>query len=803
MDELAYEKLGLFYLGRPWDAERGGTEEVPLLYDSRDLTTHAVCVGMTGSGKTGLCVTLLEEAALDGVPALVVDPKGDLGNLLLTFPELSPEDFRPWIDEDAARRKGVEPEVYAAQQAELWKKGLASWGQSGERIARLKQAAEFAVYTPRSEAGLPVSILSSFQAPPPALRDDVDLLRERIISTVTSLLDLIGIGGDPLQSREHILLANLLENAWREGRDLDLTDLIHQIGDPPFSQVGVLPLESFYPAKERFALTLALNNLLASPGFEMWLKGTPLDVDRLLYTEAGKPRIAIFSLSHLTDAERMFFVTLLFNQTLGWMRSKEGTSSLRALLYMDEIYGYLPPVANPPSKPPLLTMLKQARAFGLGLLLATQNPVDLDYRALSNIGTWFLGRLQTERDKARVLDGLERAASGQGLSRREVDRILSGLAKRVFLLHNVHQDGPQLFQVRWAMSYLRGPLTRDQLQRLTAGMRAAPASAPAAPGHLPSPVPAADRAAAERPLLAPEIEQRFLPLAGRPGDDVVYQPGVLGAATVHFVDKRRRLEAEERPILWAPLGPEATDADWYEAEELTLEIEDLEDEPAAEGLAYGELPEVAGDPRRYRRWGKDLADALYRQRRLPLFESPTTGLTSRPGESERDFRIRLAEAMREARDEAVDKLRQRYARKLRTLEDRIRRAEHRLEREQSQVGEQKMATAISVGQSLLGALLGGRRRSLAGGVRGISRIAKERQDVKRAREELEVQQRRYAELEAELEADVAELEARFDPTAEALETLELKPRRTDVDVRLVALAWAPYRRRDGRMERAW
>ncbi len=409
-----FEKLGVFYLGRPYDLGAKQSAGGLLLYDAKDLVTHAVCVGMTGSGKTGLCLALLEEAALDGIPALVIDPKGDLGNLLLTFPELRAADFRPWINEDDARRKAVSADAFAEQQAETWAKGLAGWGEDGARIRRLREAADFAIYTPGSQAGLPVSILKSFAAPPPAVREDAEALGERINTTVTSLLGLVGVEADPVKSREHILVSTILREAWTAGRDLDLAALIQQIQTPPVKRVGVLDVEAFFSAKDRFALAMTLNNLLAAPGFAAWMEGEPLDVQTLLFTHQGKPRVSIFSIAHLGDAERMFFVSLLLNQTVGWMRNQSGTTSLRALVYMDEIFGYFPPVANPPSKQPLLTLLKQARAFGVGVVLATQNPVDLDYKGLSNAGTWFIGRLQTERDKARVLDGLEGAAAGSG-----------------------------------------------------------------------------------------------------------------------------------------------------------------------------------------------------------------------------------------------------------------------------------------------------------------------------------------------------------------------------------------------------
>jgi hypothetical protein len=384
-----FEKLGVFYMGRAFDLSKKKRLDDLLLYDSRDLVTHAVCVGMTGSGKTGLCLSLIEEAAIDGVPAILIDPKGDLCNLLLTFPDLSPSDFRPWINEDDASRKGMSPDEYAKQQAELWKNGLAEWGEDGERIRKLRESADFAIYTPGSSAGLPVSILKSFAAPPQAARDDEEVLRERVSSTATGLLTLAGVDADPLKSREHILVSTILAAAWQKGEDLDLASLISRIQTPPVSKIGVVDLESFFPAKERFALAMGLNNLLAAPGFASWLEGEPLEVGSLLRTASGKPRIAIFSIAHLSDAERMFFVTLLLNQTLAWMRAQSGTTSLRAILYMDEIAGYFPPVAAPPAKAPLLTLLKQGRAFGLGVVLATQNPVDLDYKGLSNTGTWF------------------------------------------------------------------------------------------------------------------------------------------------------------------------------------------------------------------------------------------------------------------------------------------------------------------------------------------------------------------------------------------------------------------------------
>jgi len=523
-----FEKLGIFYLGRQYDLAQRKQQPSPLLYESRDLVTHAVCVGMTGSGKTGLCLSLLEEAAMDGIPALIIDPKGDLGNLLLTFPELRTEDFRPWINEDDARRKQLTPDDFAAQQAEMWKKGLAGWDQDGARIAAMRAVCEMNIYTPGSDAGIPISVLRSFDAPPAAVLEDRELFRERVSATATALLGLLGIDADPIQSREHILISHLFDRAWRQGESLDIAGLIHQVQTPSMTKVGVLDLDAFFPSKERFQLAMAMNNLLASPGFEAWLTGEPLDIQSLLFTAQGKPRMSIISIAHLNDSERMFFVSLLLNQTLSWMRQQSGTTSLRALLYMDEIFGYFPPVGEPPSKRPLLTLLKQARAFGLGVVLATQNPVDLDYKGLSNTGTWFIGRLQTERDKNRVLDGLEgvAASAGGGFDRSQMDSMLSSLGNRIFLMNNVHRGTPQVFETRWAMSYLRGPLTRVQIKQLMDPRKSEiEASAPASgrTGHGTMGHRSGGAAAtASRPVLPPDVAQYFAPARATSGEGVIY-----------------------------------------------------------------------------------------------------------------------------------------------------------------------------------------------------------------------------------------------------------------------------------------
>ena len=535
-----YEQQGKFYLGRDYDVSTQTAQDNLLLYDSKDLVTHGVVLGMTGSGKTGLCFALLEEAALDGIPSIIIDPKGDISNFLLTFPDLTADAFRPWINEDDASKKDQTPDAFAASQAALWEKGLGDWGQSADRIRTLRQTVDINIFTPGSNSGIPVSILASLAAPTAEVLDDSELFAERIETTASSILGFIGITADPINSRDHILLANIFSHAWRAGQDLDLEKIINSIQAPPFGRVGVIDLEAFYPEKKRAELALGINNLLASPGFGTWLTGEALDVARLLRTPSGQARVSIFSIAHLNDGERMFFVSLLLNQMLGWMRAQSGTANLRAMLYMDEIYGYLPPTANPPSKKPLMILLKQSRAFGLGLLVATQNPVDLDYKALSNIGTWFLGRLQTERDKARVLDGLEGAAASQGspFNRANLDQLLAALGNRIFLMNNVHRDGPRIFQVRWVLSYLRGPLTRTQVRQLMDPKRAAFASPPALPLPDPSPPAAAAPPPSNRPALPSTISQYFVPPSNpsAPPRPLVYLPALLRSAEMTFSD---------------------------------------------------------------------------------------------------------------------------------------------------------------------------------------------------------------------------------------------------------------------------
>ena len=804
-----FEKLGAFYLGKRVDTDSENLTDDLILYDSKDLTTHAVVVGMTGSGKTGLCLDLLEEAGLDRIPALVIDPKGDIANLLLTFPELRAQDFRPWIDESQAHREGLSADAFAEKEAKKWTAGLAKWGQDGERIRNFRNQVDLQIFTPGSNAGRPLTILKSFSAPPQAVRDDDDALRERITSATSGLLALLGIDADPIRSREHIFIANLLQHAWSAGRDLDLAQLIGEIQTPPFQKVGIMELDTFFPVKARMDLAMTLNNLLASPSFSSWMAGDPLDIKKLLYTEDGKPRVSILSIAHLNDAERMFFVTVVLNEVLAWMRTQAGTSSLRAMLYMDEVFGYFPPTANPPSKQPMLTLLKQARAFGLGVVLATQNPVDLDYKGLSNTGTWFLGRLQTERDKARVIEGLEGAAASTGATfdRREMEQILAGLGSRRFLMNNVHEDQPVVFETRWAMSYLRGPLTRSQIRQLVNDDSAADSasSPPQQPAVNNEPTTSAtnnDFAVQVHtpPILPPEIEQRYVPLQ-KPlaaGHRLIYRPALCASARLHYVRATYQVDTWlQRHFLLATSQVDWTDKEpWREAEPFHGQFE--YQEQAQSGANFSPLPPEMQSFKKHQRWQKSLVDFLYREQKMTIYKCKTLKAISTAEETLGDFKVRLEQLASEERDRQVETVRQRYAPKYTSLRQRIRRAEAKIEKEKEQYRSKRLDSILSIGSSIMGALLGRKAvsatnvRRASTSMRTFGRAASERGDIGRAKDQLSDLQQRYQELETSFNEAIDKVGAKYDVSQLVIDEISLPPRKSDISISDYFVAWLPW-----------
>lgn len=783
-----YEKLGQFYLGKEYDLDSRQVSDDLLLYDSKDLVTHGVVLGMTGSGKTGLCMALLEEAAMDHIPAIVIDPKGDIANLMLTFPDLDAASFKPWVNADDAAKKGLSVDDHSEKTAAMWKKGLADWGQGPERIARLRGQVDVNVFTPGSSAGIPVSILGSLSVPPVEVMEDRELFGDHVSATVESLLSLIGEDKSDAQSHEAVLLAIIFQSEWNAGKEVSLESLISKIQRPNFDKVGVMDLESFYPEKSRQSLALKFNNLLASPGFSTWLEGPPLDIAKMLHRDDGKPRISIFSIAHLSDSERMFFVSLLLNQMVGWMRTQRGTTSLRALLYMDEIFGFLPPTANPPSKRPMMTMLKQARAFGLGCLLATQNPVDLDYKALSNIGTWFLGRLQTERDKLRVLDGLEGAAGSQDakFDRKQMEQLLSGLGNRVFLMNNVHEDQPVLFHVRWVMSYLTGPLTRNQIKILMDGKRGeflvAEAKPSAPTGINPMLRAGADVLSSVRPVVGNGVIERFAPTDGD-----LYEPFLLREATVHFNLTKGGIEGSRKVVKMNRLLEDGIDWD----ETIEMDAESFSDQPG-QGMSFGKLPGYAMNASNYKPVAKQFEDELYRNERVEVWCCPELKTWGEVGESEGDFRIRISQKAREARDQAMEKLKDSLGKKIDMLEGRRRTAESQLAREQAEANSAKLNAGVSVLGGILKAVFGrkvGIGGTTSGSITKTTSAYKQHRDVATAESKIEAIQQDMEVIGRELEEGLAEIERNYDAATINLEKENLKPRRTDVVVERVGLVW--------------
>lgn len=832
-----------FYLGRLFDSKSGKTTAQPATYNPADLTTHAVVTGMTGSGKTGLCIGMLEEAALQGIPAIIIDPKGDLTNLLLHFPDLVPQDFQPWIDPDLARRAGETIDQAASAASQAWTKGLSDWGISHERMLALKNAAEFAIYTPGSDAGIPVSVLSSLAAPDIDWNSNREILREKISSTVTALLGLIGMENiDPIQSREHILLSNLFETAWSQGNDMELTELILQTQTPPFDKLGALPVDAFFPPKERMGLAMQLNNILAAPAFQTWREGQSLDIASLLYSKDGRPRHSIFYLAHLADAERMFFVTLLFSAIEAWMRSQPGTGALRALVYMDEIFGYLPPVNNPPSKQPLLRMLKQARAFGIGLLLATQNPVDVDYKALSNAGTWIIGKLQTENDKNRLLDGLQSAAGGA--SRATLDQLISGLGKRVFILNNVHEKAPVVFQTRWTMNFLAGPLTRTQIpalnqlagaqvsDQLSAGSKQMNVSASAKPAMTESasgpkleadsvafaasaPAPAAvnrpqsPNSVQTKPSLPAGVTEYFLPQThslpeafsaakqSMPADamiqSVVYQPVLLGSAQIRFLDRKMGVDSSIARSVLVEKPERSGVIRWDDFSYSGPPLDKLDASPTP-GARFSMIDSPLNDAKRMAAIQKDFSDWVYRNSSVKARVNQALKVFAGPDVTQADFMKACADAAREARDAELEKTTGALDRKINALQDKMAREERELQQDETNLSQRKTEEIGTAAESVLSFLGGrksiGRKVSTSLSKHRMTEVAKA--NVDESVQAIDQYKKDLAAFQQERDRAAAEINDRWGQAVNDITEVTVAPKKTDIYVNLFGVAWMPY-----------
>jgi len=792
-------KPGDLFVGAYINAQ--GDRDETLIIDAPDLTTHGVIVGMTGSGKTGLAIGLLEEALISGIPCLVIDPKGDMGNLLLNFPEFSPDDFRPWIDEGAARREGLSPDELATQTAAQWRDGLASWDITGERLHRLKAAAPITIYTPGSQAGTPINVLGNLSAPPAGT--DIEAIRAEIEGLVSSLLVLAGVESDPISGPEHILLANLIETAWMEQRSLDLAGLIGSIPKPPFRKLGVFEIDAFFPEKQRMALAMRLNGLIASPSFAAWMAGQPLSIPDLL--TAGGPRGAIFYLAHLSDTERQFFVTLLLSKMVTWTRGLPGSSDLRALIYMDEVFGFCPPTAEPPSKKPMLTLAKQARAFGVGMVLATQNPVDLDYKLMSNAGTWMIGRLQTERDKARILEALESAKGDTALE--ELDERISALAKRQFVLHTTRGKPARVFTSRWAMSYLAGPLTKDQVARLQ-GENTEPAQAPdmaqtvsSEPAVPVSPGPEAPSISTDYVPIAPKVATAIPVAYLDPTATWASQVGAvtgsnhfrpIAAATVHLLYDDTPAAITHSEIYEAVIDPLGQTWDEATFKPVDHDPRDFLAAPPQSGGVY-EIPIGAIHQASF--WkavSSNLIAHLVSHRRLRIWKCPGLKLYSRVGELESEFRARCIEVAGDQADKAIAGLRDKYRLRIDRARDQVAAARRQADEMAVDVGARKQEEIMAGAGDLLGAFLGGRRRST------LSRAATRRSQTKRAEVRLDTAEgavedklTALAELESDLADDVVAITTQFDDKAADIEEVEIPLEKVDVKVTEIRLVWVP------------
>jgi len=808
MVTLPPEKLGSFYLGARYDLQNGTVTSESINYDSRDLTTHAVCVGMTGSGKTGLCIGLLEEAAIDQVPAIIIDPKGDMTNLLLQFEHLLPEEFKPWINPDDASRKGKTVDEYAQSISNLWNNGIGEWGQDIDRIKLLKNSVEYTIYTPGSDSGIPINIMGSFSAPGIDFDSDSEMLRERIQGTVAALMGMIGNKEDPVRSREGILLANLFEHYWRNNEDLDLAKLILGIQKPPMEKLGVFDMDTFYPEKDRFKLAMDFNSLIASPQFQYWLQGEDLDIDKIYFTAEGKPRHSIFYIAHLSESERMFFVTLLLNSLITWMRRQSGTTSLRSLVYFDEIFGYFPPTANPPSKKPLLTILKQARAYGVGAVLVTQNPVDIDYKGLSNAGTWFIGKLQTERDKARVLDGLEGAIAEAGGESLDFDKIIPSLGSRVFLMHNVHDGSPVVYHTRWAMSYLRGPLTRPQVKKLMENRKSNTAESPRQRLHAKAETKniAAILTESFRPSLDPGITQKFFAVwksaseakreLGTVGNiSLAYEPNIVAAGKVRFYDQKRNVDRIELKSILADAPDDFGRTNWDAA----LPIDGWEssllnepDHPDNIAVNYLSIPDSANSKKELAKIEKEFSDWLYNTQCCKILEHDKFDLYQHEGESVESFRMRVLQMVREERDEDLDELQDKYKAKFERINDKIQDEEQDLEEAQSDVKGRRTEEIVGMAETIFSVFVRRRSRSMSSTLSKRRMRKKAKQKVEASKEDLEELFEDYEDLEVDLKSKVEQVTSKWDELANDVVEKEVKPRRTDVKVESVMLAWIPY-----------
>ncbi|UCE28236.1 MAG: ATP-binding protein [Candidatus Coatesbacteria bacterium] len=783
------DEKGKFYLGKEHDLEKGETVGPEVLYKSADLTTHGFCIGMTGSGKTGLCICVAEEAALQGIPIVAIDLKGDISNLLLAFPELDDASFARWVPPAEAAKKGMTIEEYGADRAELWRKGLAASGIDGVRIKRLHDTVEFRLYTPGSDAGLSINIMSSFRCPALDWETDGETLHDKIATTVSAVLGLIGFDPDPVKSTEHVFLSNVFEYRWREKKDITFEGLIHDVQNPPFDRLGALPTDEVFAEKDRKKLALAVNNMLASPTFKYWTAGdVGLDFDEInrvavrgeIDSTARKPAVSVFYLAHLDDSERMFFIALLAQELVGWVRQQPGAADLSMLFYLDEIYGYLPSYPyNPPSKGPLTTLLKQGRAFGLGSLLTTQNPGDIDYKALTNCGTWFVGKLFTQRDKDKVLEGMEGLTlDDAGLSREWLDKAISTLDSRVFIMHNAHDDRPRVFHTRWAMSYLRGPLTRDEVRKLVAGETAETTEAKPA-NETPSVT-----AEAPAPAQAPtDVDQYYLKSQGNRGS---FAPYIYAVADATYKLDVGRSDYTQPVVRIVEAGSSVVEPIWDNPAQGVDPADVVAGTPTSGLVSVS--PAVA-DARAAEATRGVFGAYVEAEVPLVLLRNTKLGAVSSPGEGKEEFEVKCEELAEQLASEEVDKLRGKLGPKLTKLQEKIAKEEGDIAKAEGMKKGGTVEAVAPIAGGVIGLLFGGssKRVSSKDIIRGIGRVSKEKGKKKKyeaeitsSRELIEKYSAQIDEMEAEIIERAADIDLKYLDYADDIEEYRIMPAAVEV-----------------------
>ncbi len=767
MSSSIYEKLDLFYLGKDLDRITMKPTDVLTLIKNKAFTTHAAIIGMTGSGKTGLGVGLIEEASLDNIPSIIIDPKGDMGNLCLIDSEFDPASFAPWV-KDEAISKQRDPLDYAKEIAASWKEGIKSFGQDKDRAAKFQAVAK-TIYTPGSSAGVSVNVMSSLDAPPIEISGDNDLFSMYLKTTVFSLLALLDIEADPVNSKEYILLSQIVSDSWMSNQNIGIETLISSIINPSFDKIGVLRLDDYYPADARFALASKFNALIASPHFQAWMQGEVLDIQKLLYDENGKAKVAIFNISHLNDSERMFFVSLLLNRYTAWMRLQSGTEILKTIFYMDEIFGFFPPSKNPPSKEPMLLLLKQARAFGIGMILSTQNPVDLDYKGLANIGTWFIGRLQTTQDIDKIIDGLS-GQIGASFNKDEIRSIISNLPKRSFFLKSIHLDDIRLFGTRWALSYLKGPLKREEIMSLMDSQKTTPVKQ--------KPIDTVMHTTIEP--LDESIPQYF-----EQGIES-FKPTIGAKASIYYYQQTKGIDEKKEFFVNLPLDEKDSHLDWSNISKDNVDFSRFSTQTPS-SASFASLPEIIKSDKGLKKTTASLIDWLYQNENMEILACKSLKLESKPNESRADFIVRVNDAIRVKKDEAISKLTAQFKVKEKSLSDKLNRANEQIEKEKID----SSGSIVSTGIAVLGALFSGSSSASKIGkvVSHGSKLFKDSSDVNRAKEKAELIQNEIKELEEELEKRADEIASLFVIENYEIESINIKPRKSDIDIILCAVVW--------------